>query len=83
MKKGTLRNNSMIKGSLIGVVIALGYYLLVIGINSQYSNPVVAEVTIDGLIAVTVLGIVLYFDKKRDRRMDEFGKILRRLDKKK
>ncbi|MDE2589950.1 MAG: hypothetical protein KGL95_09845 [Patescibacteria group bacterium] len=83
MKLSTLRKNPMIKGSLIGVVIGLAYYLLVIGTNSQYSDPVVAGVSMDGLIAVTILGVVLYFDKKRDREMDELRKILRRLDKKK
>ncbi len=73
----------MIKGSLYGIVISLGYFLLRIGMNSQYSDPVAASVALDGLIAVAILGVVLYFDRERDRQMDEFGKILRRLDKKK
>lgn len=82
MKKHMIKGIDIIKSGLIGVVIAIIFWLFMRGISLQNSDPLASGFALSSGVVAVIFGLEMYYGKKTDKKLDEIIKRLDNLEKK-
>ena len=82
MKSITINGREIIKSGLVGVALALIFWLFMKGINLQNIDPVASGFALSSGVVAIIFALEMYYGKKTDKKLDDILKRLDNLDKK-